>query len=146
VPLSLALCDKAIDMVLACYDKWVSKHLTDANAKKTDTVMTQLKEALANNSGIAVVLGFKDVPLGTKDSEKACSSAGSIIAQERAHQLADTHGFFPSSSLISASEEMLEVWQAESASMSASDKTLKAWQAESASTSCKSVRPSREGS
>jgi len=117
VPLTPAPWDEAIDKALACYDKWVATHLTDAHAKKTDTGMTQLKSALANGNDVAVVLGFKDVPLGTNDLEKAFSSAGSIIAQERAHQLADTFGFFPSSSLMRAAEETLTAWQAESASM-----------------------------
>jgi len=48
--------------VLACYDKWVATYLTTAHAKETDTVMTQLKAALANDNDVDVVLGFKDVP------------------------------------------------------------------------------------
>jgi len=122
VPLTSAPRDDAIDKALACYDKWVSINLM--HAKKTDTVMTQLKSALANDIDVSVVLGFKDVPSCTGSSsssedglKKAFASAVSAIAQERAHQLADTLGFFPSSSLMSASEETLKSWVLESAAM-----------------------------
>jgi len=64
-----------------------------------------------------VVLVFKDVPWCTDDLENTFASAGSAIAQERAQQLADTLGFFPSSSLMSAAEEILEAWQVESAAL-----------------------------
>jgi len=92
-------------------------YLTTVHAKETDAVMTQLKAALANDTDVAVVLGFKDVPWCTDDLEITFASAGSAIAQERAHQLADTLGFFPSSSLMSAAEEILEAWQVQSAAL-----------------------------
>jgi len=117
VPLTSAARDKAILKVLACYDKWVATYLTTAHAKETDTVMTHLKTALANDNDVAVVLGFKEMPSCTDNLEKALASAESAIAQERAHQLADILGFFPSSSLINASEEILEAWQVESAAL-----------------------------
>jgi len=117
VPLTLAPRDEAILKALASYDKWVSTYLTEAHAKETDTVMTQLKAALANDNDVDAVLGFKDVPMGTDDLEKALASAGSAIAQERAHQLADTWKFFPSFSLMSAGEEILKAWQVESAAL-----------------------------
>jgi len=117
VPLTLAPRDKAIPKVLACYDKWVATYLTTAHAKETDTVMTHLKTALANDNDVDVVLGLKDMPSYSDGLEKALACAGSAIAQERAHQLVDTLNCFPSSSLMSASEEILEAWQVETAAL-----------------------------
>jgi len=116
VPLKSAQ-DGVIVSALTCYDKWVSTYLSDAHAKKTDTVMTQLKETLSNQNEMATVLGFKDAPSCSNDLEKALTTAGSTLAQERAHQLADNLGSFPSSSLMSAGKETLEAWQEESAAL-----------------------------
>jgi hypothetical protein len=113
----LAPQDTAIQEALDSYEKWISTNLTIMHASETDSVMTHLKVALTNDTDIAAVLGFKDVPSCTEDLEKAIASAGSAIAQERAHQLADTLGFFPSSSLMSASKEILKAWQMEYASL-----------------------------
>jgi len=107
LPIGFFLIDNIISQALAYYDKWVSTYLSKAHTKENDTVMTQLKAAPANDTDGAVVLGFKDVPSCTDVLKKALASPGSAIAQERAHQLAETLGFFPSSSLMSAAEEIL---------------------------------------
>ena len=109
--------DTARIKALASYDKWVLKYLTKVHAKKTDASVTHLNASLANDNSVAMMLGFKDVLSCKDDLEQAHASAGSVITQERSHQIADKLGFFPSSSLLSAGEETLKAWQAESAAL-----------------------------
>jgi len=108
--LSPAAENEAISTVLRCYDNWVIKYLTDAQAPKTDAAISDLTK----DTDAAMVLGFKQNKECTGSFEEAFTSAGSTIEQERAYQLADALGFFPCTSIMHAGRDLLKVWQLES--------------------------------
>jgi len=105
--------NEALNTVLTCYDDWVSTYLTDAQAQKTDAAIS----ALTNDTDVAMVLGLKQNATCTGSFEKAFTSAGSAIKQERAQQLADALGLFPCTSILHVGRQLLKIWQQESEGM-----------------------------
>ena len=113
-----------ITSVLLSYHDWSETFLSDAHARKSDAAMEDSSAQLVVNA--AEILGLPKSKNTAADEvgsgrslEEILQSAGTVIAQEREHQLKDALGFFPCTALTRAGRQLLEAWKVEHATIRA---------------------------
>ena len=100
--------------VLAIFDEWRAEFLESMLAENSDAAMQDLKAHLTTGTAVGALLGFKqDEVQEQTTTDRIFQAAGDALARERAHQLKDALGYFPSTAILCAGRRLLTAWKDE---------------------------------
>ena len=105
---------RLIRNVLAILDEWRAEFLGSMLAENSDAAMQELKAHLTTGTAVGALLGIKqDEVQEQTTTDRVFQAAGDALARERAHQLKDALGYFPSTAILCAGRRLLTAWKDE---------------------------------